>query len=150
MIRATRATCGFGAPLAQCLTILHCTSNYPASPADVNLRAMNTIGAATGLPVGYSDHTAGIAVATAAVALGATVIEKHFTRACTLPGPEHRASLEPAGLAAMINQPEDAREIHEQLREKLNELRAVGMPLPADLVALEAQMDRDEGGEAEA
>lgn len=53
-------------------------------------------------------------------------------------------------LAAMINQPEDAREIHEQLREKLNELRAVGMPLPADLVALEAQMDRDESGEAEA
>lgn len=104
VIRATRAACGFEAPLEQCLTILHCTSNYPASPADVNLRAMSTIGAATGLPVGYSDHTAGIAVATAAVALGAAVIEKHFTRDCTLPGPDHRASLEPAGLAAMIAQ----------------------------------------------
>jgi hypothetical protein len=53
-------------------------------------------------------------------------------------------------LAAMINQPQDIREIHEQVRGKLNELRALGMPLPADLVALEAQMDRDEGGEAEA
>lgn len=104
VIRSTRATCGFVVPLQQCLTILHCTSNYPASAADVNLRAMETIGTATGLSVGYSDHTAGIAVATAAVALGATMIEKHFTRDRSLPGPDHRASLEPAGLRAMISQ----------------------------------------------
>lgn len=104
VIYATRTASGFLAPLEQCLTILHCTSNYPASAADVNLRAMSTIGAVTGLPIGYSDHTSGIAVATAAVALGATVIEKHFTCDCTLPGPDHRASLEPAGLTAMIAQ----------------------------------------------
>lgn len=104
VIGATRVACGLDSPLEKCLTILHCTSNYPANPADVNLRAMSTISAATGLPIGYSDHTAGIAVATAAVALGATVIEKHFTRDCTLAGPDHRASLEPSGLTAMIGQ----------------------------------------------
>lgn len=104
VIRRTRAECGFVEPLDQCLSILHCTSNYPANPADVNLRAMVTIGEVTGLPVGYSDHTAGIAVAAAAVALGATVIEKHFTRDRMLPGPDHRASLEPDALKAMIEQ----------------------------------------------
>lgn len=124
VIRVARAACGFEAPLEQCLTILHCTSNYPASPAEVNLRAMSTIGAATALPVGYSDHTAGIAVATAAVALGATVIEKHFTRDCTLTGPDHRASLEPAGLAAMIAQ---VREIELALGS------AEKAPIPAEL-----------------
>jgi N,N'-diacetyllegionaminate synthase len=128
VIRATRAACGFGAPLAECLTILHCTSNYPASPADVNLRAMNTIGAATGLPVGYSDHTAGIAVATAAVALGAIVIEKHFTSDCTLPGPDHRASLEPAGLTAMINQ---VREIEVAMGSAVKAPTAAELPVLA-------------------
>ncbi|SEJ73427.1 N-acetylneuraminate synthase [Pseudooceanicola nitratireducens] len=86
------------------LTILHCTSNYPAADHDVNLRAMNTIGAATGMPVGYSDHTLGIAVSPAAVALGAVVIEKHFTLDRGMEGPDHRASLEPGELAAMIAQ----------------------------------------------
>ena len=88
-IARRRALRGFTAPLAECVTILHCTSNYPAADADVNLRAMATIAAATGLPVGYSDHTRGIAVTTAAVALGATVIEKHFTVDKSLPGPDH-------------------------------------------------------------
>jgi N,N'-diacetyllegionaminate synthase len=74
VIAETRATHGFTAPMAEAVTILHCTSNYPAAPSDVNLRAMRTIGEATGLPVGYSDHTLGLAVSTAAVALGATVI----------------------------------------------------------------------------
>jgi N,N'-diacetyllegionaminate synthase len=86
------------------LTILHCTSNYPAAPADVNLRAMATIATATGMPVGYSDHTLGLAVSTAAVAMGATVIEKHFTLDRTLPGPDHRASLMPDELAALVRQ----------------------------------------------
>lgn len=90
-------------PLKQSVTLLHCTSNYPAAPDDVNLRAMATLAAETGLPVGYSDHTNGIAVATAAVALGATVIEKHFTLDRSLPGPDHQASLEPAELVAMVD-----------------------------------------------
>ncbi len=84
------------------LTVLHCTSNYPAEFSDVNLRAVNTIAQGTGLPVGYSDHTRGIAVSTAAVALGATVIEKHFTIDNSLPGPDHAASLDPRELAALV------------------------------------------------
>jgi N,N'-diacetyllegionaminate synthase len=103
-ISQRRAARGFAAPLAEQLTILHCTSNYPAAEEDVNLRAMATIAAATGLPVGYSDHTRGIAVATAAVALGATVIEKHFTIDKSLPGPDHAASITPGELAALIQQ----------------------------------------------
>lgn len=86
------------------VTVLHCTSNYPAEPNDVNLRAMTTIADRTGAPVGYSDHTLGLAVSTAAVAMGAVVIEKHFTLDRTLPGPDHRASLEPDELLALIDQ----------------------------------------------
>lgn len=84
------------------LTVLHCTSAYPAAPSEVNLRAMSTVAQATGVPVGYSDHTLGIEVAVAATALGATVIEKHFTIDRDLPGPDHRASLLPDELANMI------------------------------------------------
>ena len=86
----------------QQVTVLHCTTEYPAPMAEVNLRAMLTIRDALGVAVGYSDHTQGIEVAIAAVALGATVIEKHFTLDRSLPGPDHRASLEPAELAAMV------------------------------------------------
>ncbi|MFK7837583.1 MAG: N-acetylneuraminate synthase [Sulfitobacter sp.] len=92
------------APFDQSLVILHCTSNYPAAAQDVNLRAMTTIGEATGMPVGYSDHTLGIAVSTAAVALGAVVVEKHFTTDNTLEGPDHGASLEPDELKQMVEQ----------------------------------------------
>jgi len=84
------------------LVLLHCVSNYPAEVADVNLRAMQVMEAAFGVPVGYSDHTLGIEVSLAAVAMGACVIEKHFTLDRTLPGPDHRASLEPAELAALV------------------------------------------------
>jgi N,N'-diacetyllegionaminate synthase len=104
VISETRKASGHLNPLAESLTILHCTSNYPALASDVNLRAMATLGEATGLPVGYSDHTAGIAVATAAVAMGACVIEKHFTLDSNLPGPDHKASLEPDALKAMVSQ----------------------------------------------
>ncbi len=83
------------------LVLLHCVSAYPAAPADVNLRAMKTLRRAFGVPVGLSDHTAGIAVPLAAAALGACVVEKHFTLDRTLPGPDHRASLEPGELAAL-------------------------------------------------
>jgi N,N'-diacetyllegionaminate synthase len=84
------------------VTVLHCTTEYPAAMADVNLRAMQTIGDTFGVAVGYSDHTLGIEVPIAATAMGATIIEKHFTLDKTLPGPDHRASLEPHELAAMI------------------------------------------------
>ncbi len=84
------------------VTILHCTSDYPAAPESVNLRAMDALAAAFGLPVGYSDHTLGTAVAVAAAARGARVIEKHFTLDCRLPGPDHAASLEPDALARMV------------------------------------------------
>ena len=84
------------------VTVLHCNTEYPTPMVDVNLRAMLTIRDAFGVRVGYSDHTLGIEIATAAVALGASVIEKHFTLDRTLPGPDHKASLEPNELAAMV------------------------------------------------
>jgi N,N'-diacetyllegionaminate synthase len=86
----------------QRITVLHCNTEYPTPMEDVNLRAMLTIRDAFGVQVGYSDHTLGIEVAIAAVALGATVIEKHFTLDRRMTGPDHKASLEPAELAAMV------------------------------------------------
>lgn len=90
-----------GTPRAR-ITVLHCTTEYPAPIEEVNLRAMLTIRDAFGVAVGYSDHTPGIEVSLAAVALGASVIEKHFTVDRSLPGPDHRASLEPEELAALV------------------------------------------------
>lgn len=90
------------AALRDRVTLLHCTTQYPAPLPAVNLRAMNVMAATFGLPVGYSDHTLGITVAIAAVARGATVIEKHFTLDRNRPGPDHAASLEPDELAAMV------------------------------------------------
>lgn len=84
------------------LTLLHCVSNYPADVNDVNLRAMETMKTAFGLPVGYSDHTRGIEVPVAAAAMGASVIEKHFTLDRTMEGPDHKASLEPQELREMV------------------------------------------------
>jgi N,N'-diacetyllegionaminate synthase len=84
------------------VTLLHCTTEYPAPFDEVNLRAIATLRETFGLDVGYSDHTSGIEIAIAAVALGATVIEKHVTLDRSLPGPDHQASIEPAELAAMV------------------------------------------------
>jgi len=84
------------------ITVLHCTTEYPTPMAEVNLRAMQTIRDAFSVEVGYSDHTPGIEVAIAAVAMGATIIEKHFTLDRNLPGPDHHASLEPDELKAMV------------------------------------------------
>ncbi len=84
------------------LTLLHCTSNYPTAYEDVNLNVINTLRSAFGLPVGYSDHTMGICVPIAAAAMGATVIEKHFTLDRTMDGPDHKASLEPNELSTMV------------------------------------------------
>ncbi|MBE9610650.1 N-acetylneuraminate synthase [Chitinilyticum piscinae] len=85
------------------IAILHCNTDYPTQAADVNLRAMPNLGALFGTAFGYSDHTLGETIAVAAVALGARVIEKHFTLDRSLPGPDHKASLEPDELASMVS-----------------------------------------------
>lgn len=85
------------------ITLLHCNTEYPTPMVDVNLRAMETLRSAFGTKVGYSDHTKGIEVPIAAVAMGASVIEKHFTLDKTLPGPDHVASLDPTELKAMVD-----------------------------------------------
>lgn len=84
------------------ITVLHCNTEYPTPMADVNLRAMLTIRDAFDVAIGYSDHTLGLEVPVAAVALGATVIEKHFTLDRAMPGPDHKASLESGELKAMV------------------------------------------------
>jgi N-acetylneuraminate synthase len=88
--------------LRQYVTLLHCVTQYPAPPEAVNLRAMDTMASAFGLPIGYSDHAAGIDIAVAAVARGATVLEKHFTLDRSLPGPDHAASIEPQELTKLV------------------------------------------------
>ena len=88
--------------LQEKITLLHCTTAYPTPPGDANLSAMATMRDQFAIPVGYSDHTEGIAVTVAAVALGATVVEKHITLDRSLPGPDHKASIEPDELKAMV------------------------------------------------
>ena len=84
------------------VTLLHCTTQYPTPLDEVNLRGMDTLSSAFGLAVGYSDHTEGILIPVAAAARGATVLEKHFTLDRSLPGPDHKASLEPGELTQMV------------------------------------------------
>lgn len=84
------------------ISLLHCTTEYPTPMQEVNLNAIRTLKQKFGLPVGYSDHTSGIEVAIAATAIGATILEKHFTLDKTMEGPDHKASLEPGELAAMV------------------------------------------------
>lgn len=99
--QAFRSSAGQEA-LRRNVTLLHCTTEYPAAYEDVNLRAMDTLRATFGLPVGLSDHTPGIHVAVTAVARGAVVIEKHLTLDRDLPGPDHRASLEPGEFRQLV------------------------------------------------
>ena len=106
------------------VTVLHCTSAYPAPVIDVNLLAMRTMKEALNVEVGYSDHTLGIEVSIAAVALGATVIEKHFTLDRNLPGPDHKASLEPDELNLLVTQ---IRNIEKVLGD------GVKRPMPSEL-----------------
>ena len=106
------------------LTLLHCTSNYPVAPGDVNLRAMATLRERFSVPVGYSDHTEGSAIAVAAAALGAAVIEKHYTLDRTLPGPDHKTSLAPQEFAEMVR---DIRAVEVALGD------GVKVPRPAEL-----------------
>ena len=139
VIRAEREAAGLRRPLAEVLTVLHCTSNYPAAFGDVNLRAMRTIADAIQVPVGYSDHTLGIAVSTAAVALGATVIEKHFTLDKAMPGPDHKASLAPDELAAMIEQ---IRAVEQALGDPCKQPTAAELPV-RELVRRSVTSSRD-------
>ena len=90
------------AVLRERVILLHCTTEYPAPVAQTNLQVLATLRQAFTVPVGYSDHTEGLAISFAAVALGACVIEKHFTLDCGLPGPDHAASLEPADLIKLV------------------------------------------------
>ncbi len=102
-IRNTREGLNFEEPLESMLTLLHCTSNYPAALSDINLRAMQTMQHEFQLPVGYSDHSEGLLVPVMAVAMGACVIEKHFTLDRSMPGPDHAASVEPKELKTMVD-----------------------------------------------
>ncbi|WP_343039399.1 N-acetylneuraminate synthase [Microvirga makkahensis] len=102
------------------LTVLHCTSAYPAALEDVNLLAMQTMARELGVPIGYSDHTLGTFVSPIAVALGAVVIEKHITLDRTMPGPDHAASIEPDELKAMIAQ---IREVETLLGDGIKQAR---------------------------
>lgn len=111
--------------LEQHVTLLHCVTQYPAPPEAINLRAMATMASAFGLPVGYSDHTLGIEVSLAAVARGATIIEKHFTLDRNLPGPDHAASLEPDELMQMVR---SIRNIELALGSAIKSPAAVEMP----------------------
>jgi N,N'-diacetyllegionaminate synthase len=108
------------------LTLLHCTSNYPAREEDVNLRAMGTLQERFRLPTGYSDHTQGSSVALAAVALGATVLEKHLTLDRGLPGPDHRASLDPAAFTRMVR---ELREVEAALGSAEKKPSAAELPV---------------------
>ena len=108
VIKQTRQHCGFSAPLSEMLSVLHCTSNYPAQMAHVNLRAMDSMAQALSLPIGYSDHTEGILISPAAVARGAVIIEKHFTLDRDMEGPDHRASITPEELGKLVS---DIRQI---------------------------------------
>lgn len=105
------------------LTLLQCTTQYPTPPSNVHLRAMVSINQAFGLPVGLSDHSTSIAIPAAAVALGATVIEKHITLDRTLPGPDHPFALEPDEFAAMVR---GIREVEEAMGDSAKNGPRVG------------------------
>ncbi len=136
------------------IVLLQCASLYPAPPARINLRAMETIRRAFGVPVGLSDHTRGIHVAGAAVAMGACCVEKHFTLSRSLPGPDHPFATEPDELKAMVRQireieealgdgrkvgpaPEEA-EMHQKARRSLIAARAIpkGTRIERDMIAI--------------
>lgn len=108
MDEVAEAAEALGGPAAMAMGIFHCVSCYPAAPGEVNLRAMDALRQRFPVAIGYSDHTEGCGVAVAAAALGANMIEKHFTLDRSLPGPDHKASLEPAELKQMIAMLRDA------------------------------------------
>lgn len=113
---------------APSVALFHCVTSYPAADADANLRAMAEMRAAFGCPVGWSDHTAGISISLAAVALGAELLEKHFTTDRNLPGPDHKASLEPDELAALVR---GVRAVESSLGDGTKRPRPAEIPLRA-------------------
>jgi N-acetylneuraminate synthase len=117
------------AALLSNVTLLHCTTEYPAPLESINLRAIHTMSATFGLGVGYSDHSKGIRIPIAAAALGATVIEKHFTLDRTLPGPDHAASLEPDQLAEMVHAIRDIELAMGSAEKKLTATEARNLPV---------------------
>jgi N,N'-diacetyllegionaminate synthase len=125
-IKAAREKRRFSASLPERLTLLHCTSNYPAAPEDANLRAMAALAERFRLPVGYSDHSEGTALAVAAAALGATVLEKHFTLDRGLPGPDHRASLAVDEFRRMVT---EIRAVEAALGDGVKAPRASELPV---------------------
>lgn len=106
------------------VTVLHCTTEYPAPLETINLKAMNQLSEELELPIGFSDHSQGITIPIAATSMGATVVEKHFTLDRTLPGPDHVASLEPAELTAMV---EGIRQVERALGTGLKQPTAIEM-----------------------
>jgi len=109
-LRELRGGKDWTAPLQARVSLLHCVTQYPAPPASVNLRAMESLMKAARLPVGLSDHSEGWHIATAAVAMGACILEKHYTLSRNMEGPDHAASLEPQELARMIREIRDVEE----------------------------------------
>ena len=106
--------------------VFHCVTNYPTAPEDCNLRAMNTMRAAFGVPTGWSDHTEGIEITLAAVAAGAEILEKHFTLDRTLDGPDHAASLEPHELSSLVR---NIKVVHDALGDGVKRPRPAELPL---------------------
>lgn len=125
-VRKVRTHKGFLSPLSEMLSVLHCTSNYPARLEDVNLKAMETLVSELELPVGYSDHTDGDLISVAAVAMGACIVEKHFTMDRSLPGPDHQASLEPEELKGMV---EKIRQVQKSLGDGEKSPRPSELPV---------------------
>lgn len=110
------------------LTLMQCTTAYPTALKDMHVRSMVTLAETFGLPVGLSDHSEGFVAALAAVALGATIIEKHFTLDRTLPGPDHRASLDPQGFADLVR---NIRDVEAALGSPVKEIRSCEKPIAA-------------------
>ncbi len=127
MVEVLDAVDVIGAEGASEVAVFHCVTSYPAHPRDANLRAIETLAAALGVPVGWSDHTEGIAVALAAVARGASLLEKHFTTDRSLPGPDHRASLSPEELVALVRGVRD-------VEESLGDGRKLPRPVELELI----------------
>ncbi len=131
--------------LAKYVTILHCTTEYPAPFETINLNAMRTLQEIFQVKIGLSDHSEGIAISTAAVAMGATVIEKHFTLDKTLEGPDHIASLEPGELRAMVQQ---VRQVEQALGDGIKQPGAIELKnRPAARKSLVAAKDIQAGDE---
>lgn len=124
VIEGARKRHQFSKPLAEMLTLLHCTSSYPADLESLNLKAMSSMAEVTNLPVGYSDHTEGILVPPIAVALGAMVVEKHITLDRNMEGPDHAASIEPKELNDMVKH---IREIERALGSEVKQ------PTPSEI-----------------